>query len=1327
MTGEPQLTVNIGSSTRTASYSASSGANVDFTYTVQVGDADTDGISVDANSVALNGGTIKDGDSHNAALSHAGLAAQSSHKVDAIVPTIWTVSVLLGPDNGKTFRAGETVLGLVHFSEDVTVTGSPQLTLTIGDSTRTADYYDYLSGQDKVYFTYTVQPGDLDSDGISFAVNSVALNGGTIQDSDGQDADLAHAAVADVSDRKVDGVAPTVSSVALTSTPASGVAYTAGEVVTARVTFSKNVTVTGQPQLTLSVGAGTRTATYSSATSSGANVDFTYTAQSGDNARISIAANSVSLNGGTIKDGVGNDATLTHAAAGDQLGLAVTLTSSPANGGDAYSAGEVITARVTFSETVTVTGAPQLTLNVGSNARTASYSSSTSSGANVDFTYTVQSGESDSDGISISANSLTLNGGTIQDGDDNDAALAHPAVAADSKHKVDGIVPTVSLLGRQSSPDNGDTYRIGEVILMGALFSEGLTVTGKPQLTLNIGDLTRTATYYGTHTSNIGDRLMFSYTVQAGDRDTDGISLSANSLALNGGTIEDDAGNDADLDHAAVAAESKQKVDGIAPTVSSVVFTSTPASDEGYAAGEVVTARVTFSENVTVTGAPQLTLNVGSNARTASYSSATSSGANVDFTYTAQSNDLDTDGIAIATNSLALNSGTIKDSVGNDATLTHTALGADSGQKVANAAPTVSSITLTSTPTNGGTYRAGEVVAARVTFSETVTVTGAPQLTLSIGDNSRTAAYSSATSSGANVDFNYTVQSTDSDGDGISIAANSLGLNSGTIQDNVSNNATLTHTAVAAHSEHKVDGAAPGVFGVSLASTPASGDTYVAGEVITVRVTFSEAVTVTGAPQLTLSIGNNTRTASYSSATSSGANVDFAYTAQTGDTDTDGISIAANSLGLNSGAIQDSDSNNAALFHAALAAQSKHQVEGRIPRISSVELTSTPANGDTYRAGETITATVTFSNNVVVTGTPQLQLNFGTLNSNTKVRNANHSGTSDSEVSFTYTVQAGDVAAAGISINPNSVSGTIRSNDGFAFWPVHASVAADAEHKVDTATRVNSLSITSSYPTGQTFYGEGAVITVRATFSEAITGDVANLTLPLQMENGTVSASYSAHSGQHVDFTYTVGSGDWDFDGLDIAADNLGLSSGSVTGSGSLAVNLKHPAYAFLTNGKVRADLLWKTVRIKHSNYQRCLDVSHGTAKNGQNLWAYDCNGTDAQKWILDRREQGTEKGRYRLFSKLADSSYCLDNTGTLGYDVNVHLWSCLPHSSSHAPHQSFDLEHISGNNYRIVFQQGGSKSYLVIVPASQGQVPDVRQAVFPSSKHEHWTIELHP
>ena len=82
------------------------------------------------------------------------------------------------------------------------------------------------------------------------------------------------------------------------------------------------------------------------------------------------------------------------------------------------------------------------------------------------------------------------------------------------------------------------------------------------------------------------------------------------------------------------------------PTIESVAVTSDPGEDGGYAIGDEIQVGLTFSEAVTVTGTPQLTLDVGGRSRTAEYSEGGSTTQPL-FTYTVASGDEDTDGIAV--------------------------------------------------------------------------------------------------------------------------------------------------------------------------------------------------------------------------------------------------------------------------------------------------------------------------------------------------------------------------------------------------------------------------------------------------------------------------------------------------------------------------------------------------------------------------------------------------------------------------------------------------------------------------------------------------------
>ena len=89
----------------------------------------------------------------------------------------------------------------------------------------------------------------------------------------------------------------------------------------------------------------------------------------------------------------------------------------------------------------------------------------------------------------------------------------------------------------------------------------------------------------------------------------------------------------------------------------------------------------------------------------------------------------------------------------------------------------------------------------------------------------------------------------------------------------------------------------PYVTGVELVDPPANGN-YATGGTITVAVTFSEDVSVsgTGTPTFPLLIGSNTRQAQYQSAASTATRLVFTYDVLNDDSDLDGISNAERRL-----------------------------------------------------------------------------------------------------------------------------------------------------------------------------------------------------------------------------------------------------------------------------------------------------------------------------------------------------------------------------------------------------------------------------------------------
>ena len=175
--------------------------------------------------------------------------------------------------------------------------------------------------------------------------------------------------------------------------------------------------------------------------------------------------------------------------------------------------------------------------------------------------------------------------------------------------------PTVGSVGFFGNPYSGDTYGVGERISVAVSFNTVVSVVGMPQVALTIGTRTRYATFYyyaeGRHT-------YFRYRVRPGDADTDGGSIKANALTLNGGSIVAavDGTTTAVLTHDAVAVNATRKVDGgpvTAPVVTTVRFDTATAPASGtYTKGATIWVEVWFDQAVSVSGSPQLGLEIGS-------------------------------------------------------------------------------------------------------------------------------------------------------------------------------------------------------------------------------------------------------------------------------------------------------------------------------------------------------------------------------------------------------------------------------------------------------------------------------------------------------------------------------------------------------------------------------------------------------------------------------------------------------------------------------------------------------------------------------------------
>ena len=210
-------------------------------------------------------------------------------------PALLSVTVTSTPHKTTdTYGAREHIEFSMTFDAPVTVTGAPTFAFDLGGAS-TATWY-AGSGTTTLRFSHAVSggsSGDEDTNGISWAQNAIALNGGTIAGRDNAVAAvLTHVAQSNLAAHKVDGrttaVTPATVTVAVTSTPTSlADTYGFGETIVITVTASEAVEVVGDPvfrfSLTNSGGAANDVpATYDRTRSSATTMAFAYTVQAGD-------------------------------------------------------------------------------------------------------------------------------------------------------------------------------------------------------------------------------------------------------------------------------------------------------------------------------------------------------------------------------------------------------------------------------------------------------------------------------------------------------------------------------------------------------------------------------------------------------------------------------------------------------------------------------------------------------------------------------------------------------------------------------------------------------------------------------------------------------------------------------------------------------------------------------------------------------------------------------------------------------------------------------------------------------------------------------------
>jgi len=462
--------------------------------------------------------------------------------------------------------------------------------------------------------------------------------------------------------------------------------------------------------------------------------------------------------------------------------------------------------------------------------------------------------------------------------------------------------------------------------------------------------------------------------------------------------------------------------------------------------------------------------------------------------------------------------------------------------------PTVSSVSASSSKivSGNGNLAAGSVVTLAVKLSEAVTVAGGtPTLTLNDGGK---ATYTSG--SGTNtLTFSYTVGAGQNTSD---LTVTAVNLNAATMKGGTGVAANLTGAVTNPSGTLQIDTTAP-----TVASVAASGSGITAGSgklstgnVVTLAVKLSEAVTVAGGtPTLTLSDGG---TATYTGG--SGTNtLTFSHTVVAGQKASD---LAVTAVNLNAATVKDGAGNAANLVGAVVNPSGTLQVNATTPSaptttptVASVAASGTgvtSGNGK-LNTGDVVTLAVKLSEAVTVAGgTPTLTLNDGGKATYT-------SGSGTNTLTFSYTVGAGqntsDLAVTAVNLN----AATVKNSNGSSANLAGAVTNPSGTLQIDTAAPAVSSMIFSGNGltggSGKLVFGQTASLTM--SFSEPVT--VVGGTPTLKLNDGG-TATYAGGSGTNaLKFSYSVGLGE---NTSDLAVTAVNLNSATVKDAAGNAASL---------------------------------------------------------------------------------------------------------------------------------------------------------------------------
>ena len=330
-------------------------------------------------------------------------------------------------------------------------------------------------------------------------------------------------------------------------------------------------------------------------------------------------------------------------------------------------------------------------------------------------------------------------------------------------------------------------------------------------------------------------------------------------------------------------------------------------------------------------------------------------------------------------------------------------------------------------------------------------------------------------------------------------------------------------------------------------------------------VVFTYAATVGGGTSGTAIVDVGGKQRSLTCGAPSGATLTCGpYTVMPTDVDSDGVSVPANSL----------SGDYPSLGHAALPDQSGHKVDGMSPSVASVTVTSDPGSDGAYRSGDTVTATVSFTESVASYGTFGVTLVVGAKvgdlcdgSAGTGVMTSLPQSPPTTTLSFSYTVGCENADAIKVSLtgvdgirdaagNTGVHKDGTNSSDVADFANLDVSYSGVSPQRIDnTEPTVASVRLDTAEPNPEFGNGDDVEVAVEFTEPVIVSGDPL-----LRMHlNGTTDEkriSYVSGSGTYtLLFRWRVPAGE-DGNDLQIPANALVLAGGaSITDSAGNAAD----------------------------------------------------------------------------------------------------------------------------------------------------------------------------